>query len=457
MRGSMRARLLKGLGANAFTQVTVAVIQLGGVPILLHYWAARMYGEWLILIAIPAYLSMTDLGFSQSAANDMTARLARGERKEALEVFQSLSALVFFSAGAGLLIVSAVVSVLPLDQWLNFGAMRSVEIRWVLWLLAAEVLVKLAEGISHAGFRANGDYPLIATLYSIGMLIQNAAIWFVAALGFGPVCAAAAFLFVRIAFAILEVFLLRRRHSWMQFGLIHARFIVLGQLLAPAFANLSMPFARALNLQGIVLVVGATLGPLAVVTFSALRTLTSVFALAAGGVSNTIEADLAAAYGTSNTALLRSLYLHSLRGGIWLIFGGMLALLSLGDWILMQWTHGEIAMDAPLFHWLLLTAAASVLSQSGLALLKASNRHLRTSLVCIATTGSAVVLSWALLHLTHHLALAGPCLFAMDLIFAAFALRAASALCGIGSIRSLVQALDPLPLIRLAYAPRRAP
>ena len=456
MKGSIRTRLVKGLGANAFGQVTVVVIQLGGVPILLHYWGAPIYGEWLILFAIPAYLSMTDLGFSQSAANDMTARLARGERKEALEVFQSLSALVLFSAGVALLLVSVVVSVLPFDEWLHFAAMRGVEIRWVLWLLAAEVLLKLAEGISHAGFRANGDYPLIATLYSITSLVQNAAIWFLAALGFGPIYAAVAFLIVRLAVALLEVFVFRRRHSWMHFGFTHARYVVLRQLLRPAFANLAMPFARALNIQGMVLVVGAILGPLAVVTFSALRTLTRVFALAAGGISNAIEADLAAAYGANDTALLRSLYLHSLRGGIWLILGGMLMLLSFGEWILLRWTHGKVVMDAALFHWLLFTSAASVLSQSGLALLKASNRHLRAALLFVATAGSAVALSWLLLHLTDRLAFVGPCLFAMDLILAAFALRTASALCDVGLIKSLIQALDPLPLIRLVYAPRHA-
>src|SRR5437867_12754550 len=91
-------RLLKGFGANLYGQAVVVVIQLAGVPILLHYWQAQLYGEWLILFAIPSYLSMTDLGFSQSAANDMTARVARGDKSGALTVFQSLSALVILSA-----------------------------------------------------------------------------------------------------------------------------------------------------------------------------------------------------------------------------------------------------------------------------------------------------------------------------------------------------------------------
>src|SRR2546427_9103361 len=35
-----------GFGANLYGQAAVVVIQLAGVPILLHYWHAQLYGEW---------------------------------------------------------------------------------------------------------------------------------------------------------------------------------------------------------------------------------------------------------------------------------------------------------------------------------------------------------------------------------------------------------------------------
>lgn len=82
-----------GFGANLYSQIVTVIVQLVGVPILLYSWGAQLYGEWLILSAIPAYLSMSDLGFSQSAGNDMTARVARNDRDGALSVFQSLGAL----------------------------------------------------------------------------------------------------------------------------------------------------------------------------------------------------------------------------------------------------------------------------------------------------------------------------------------------------------------------------
>jgi hypothetical protein len=61
MDAQVTRRLLRGLGANAYGQFVTVIVQLVGVPILLHAWGAQLYGEWLILFAIPAYLAMTDL------------------------------------------------------------------------------------------------------------------------------------------------------------------------------------------------------------------------------------------------------------------------------------------------------------------------------------------------------------------------------------------------------------
>jgi hypothetical protein len=66
-------RIKHGFGANVYGQMVIVIIQLAGVPILLSAWGTQVYGEWLILASIPTYLSMADLGFSQSAGNDMTS------------------------------------------------------------------------------------------------------------------------------------------------------------------------------------------------------------------------------------------------------------------------------------------------------------------------------------------------------------------------------------------------
>ena len=84
MQATLKSKLLRNLGANAYGQLITVVTQLVSVPLFLHYWGVTLYGEWLILSAVPAYLALSDIGFASSAANDMTIRFAQGDRKGVL-------------------------------------------------------------------------------------------------------------------------------------------------------------------------------------------------------------------------------------------------------------------------------------------------------------------------------------------------------------------------------------
>lgn len=445
-------RWRNGFGAHLYGQAAVVLIQLVGVPVLLHYWGTQLYGEWLILSAIPTYLSMTDLGFSQSAANDMTQRMARRDLEGALAVFQSLGALVFTVALLGLLVVIALLMLLPVGRWMHFQALSVPDVRWVLALLAAEVLVRLTEGVSHAGYRAMGDYALHVGIFYSTLLAQSAAVWLVAASGFGPVAAAATMLAVRIVEAPVVAWLLVRRHGELRFGFERAARGHLAALVKPAFANISMPLAQAFNLQGMVLAIGATLGPLAVVTYSTLRTLTRVALQAVMTVSQAAEPELAAAYGSGERSLLAELYVHALRAGLWLSCAAALVLALVGAPLLAFWTRGKVAMDVALFRWLLLSAVLGALWFSSLTALKAANRHARAAALYAVITGATVLLAAGALHVTGQLASAGMALVLIDVVMIGFCLPAGARLSASGPGRSLLSALDPAPLFRLLRA-----
>ena len=442
-------RILHGLGANAYGQLVVIVIQLAGVPILLHAWGTQLYGEWLILAAIPTYLSMTDLGFSLSAANDMTARVARGDRAGALSVYQSLLALVCSFVAIALLVVTSLLYFLPLGNWLHLHDLSVTDVRWVLWLLAAEVLIKLIEGTNHAGFRANGDYAMSAFINYSTLLSQFIAVWFVAALGYAPVVAAAAFVAIRALVTPSVAVLLLRRHTWLHFGFRHARLSSLRHLLHPAIANLAMPLAMAVNIQGMLLVVGVVLGPIAVVVFSTLRTLTRLIVRMVTSVAQASEPDAAMAYGQENFMLLRTLYLQIVRASLWLTLVAMIILLFSGNWILEIWTDGKVPMDNVLFRWLLISAEISVLWYGGLTVLKAANFHLRATAVMVLAAVGAVALAWALLETTGQLSDVGIALVAMDTIMAGYVYSAAGRFCGLTPIGVLAGMANPLPLLQL--------
>ncbi|HBQ8586930.1 TPA: hypothetical protein L9B03_005523, partial [Klebsiella pneumoniae] len=101
-KSNLKNRLIKGVGANAYGQAITVLIQLVSVPFFIQHWGISIYGEWLILSALPAYLSMSDFGLGAVAGNSMVIKMAQNDKAGALAIYRSVSC---FNAGMSLLIL----------------------------------------------------------------------------------------------------------------------------------------------------------------------------------------------------------------------------------------------------------------------------------------------------------------------------------------------------------------
>jgi O-antigen/teichoic acid export membrane protein len=447
MHPSIIRRVIRGFSANVFGQLVNVVVQLCGVPILLHFWGGRMYGEWLILAAIPIYLSMADLGFAQSAGNDMTQCVARGDLEGALAVFQSIGGLILICSVFGLAVVIALLTATSLTELLPLQMLSSEEAAWVIGLLAAEVIIALNEGTLHAGFRACGAYALHTSISNTTRLIQYALLWAAAAAGGGPVAGACAFLVVRSVATPFSALLLVRKYNWITFGISHARRSDLRRLFRPAIANLALPLAQSLNIQGMRLAVGSALGPIAVVIFTTLRSLARLILQATNAIGHTSEPEMAAAYGSGDTGLLIKLYVRTTQFGTVLSIALAGILFWLGSRILETWTSGSVTMDYPLFGFLVCGAVAGSFWNISMITLKATNQHLRATLYFMIIASVAVALATGMLIITGRLADVGLVLLLMDISVAAYVVPAACRLTCNDWQLLIKQILNPFHLI----------
>ena len=73
----MLKRLIQGIGANFLGQVINVASRVLLVPLFLTAWGAQVYGEWLILSSVVAYLSLTDLGGQLYIVNRLTQAYAQ--------------------------------------------------------------------------------------------------------------------------------------------------------------------------------------------------------------------------------------------------------------------------------------------------------------------------------------------------------------------------------------------
>ena len=395
-RGAVRRRLAAGFSVNLFSKGIASLIQLLSVPIFLRHWNAPLYGEWLLLNSVPGYFALSDVGFGSTAGNEMTMLMAAGRQEDALDVFQSVLALTTAVSGALGAALLALVWFLPFDRWLHTYSIGRHDTRVVVLLLVLSTLLSMQETLYQAAFRCVARYAYGTFLKSLILLGSFLAVAAVVWLGGGVVRAAAVYFAVNAAGTLLLWLALRRDVPWVRFGLRHARWATIHRLFAPSLSFMALPAGNALNLQGMLLVVGHLLGPVAVVVFATARTVSRVSVQFMMMVSNTIWPEMSIAVGAGDWALARAIHRRACQISVACGLVIVAAVAAAGPWIWRRWTLHAVPTDTVLLDLMLLLVIVSSLWLTSLTALTATNRHQRITVLYLTVTALSLAAAWPL-------------------------------------------------------------
>jgi O-antigen/teichoic acid export membrane protein len=392
---SLKDRLLRSWGANAFGQVVTVIIQLVSVPVFIQFWDVELYGDWLILFSIPSYFALSDLGFGQVAANEMTMLVARGDRSKALSIFQSTWLLMCTISFAIVLLLSTVTWFIPVEDLLNLSVLGHRETVCIILTMVIHILISQQGGLVEAGFRCEGNYAL-GTFYANTLrLSEFGAVTGSVCMGATPANAAFIFLFVRLCGVVYMWLSLHKRYTWIDYGYAHASLLNIKQLSTPAIAFMGYPLGYALSIQGMTIVVGTSIGSEAVVIFSTLRTLSRLAWQLLNTISYAVQPELSTAFGSGNLQLACKLHRHSCQVSLWLTLATVAGLSMSGEWLLSIWTNGAVHFQASLFYIMLLVIVANSLWSTSQMVSVASNMHQKVACIfAISTLFSLCLAKW---------------------------------------------------------------
>ena len=390
MLNTPRERLRQGLGGQAFAQAVGLVVQLGGVPLFLYFWGTSLYGEWLVLAALPAWLVFSNLGFTSATVNEATMCVARGEPDAARRAFRTTWVFMTgISCAVAVLVVAGTVPA-PLASWFGFSGLDEGDASVILALLLLQVLVHMQAELAAAGLYGAGRYGLHAFLAASTRLAIFAMVALVLVLGGGPVAAAAAMAGAECAGFAVMVVAARRHGPWMRYGLAGASRATLRRLVGPSLGFVGFTAGNALVIQGPILVVGAVLGPAAVAVFATLRLPARAGVMLGNIVFSTLRPEMTMAYGEGDAARLRRLHARAFQLSLWLGIAGFTALMLLGPKLVEVWTVGRIAVEQPLFGWLLAGSVATLLWLGAATVLHATNHHEKVALLYVTVAGGGL-------------------------------------------------------------------
>ncbi len=380
MSPGIRQRLLRGAQAQGFGHLVRVVIQLGSVPIFTGVWGLELYGEWLILASIPAYFAFSDIGFVTAAGNEMVMSAGRGDRARALAVFQAVT-----RAGAFLVVVFAALlallaTALPVAGLLNLSIIGESTAGSMVLLLGLDAILAMYAALLYGGFACEGRYGEGAFGIAAINLVEFAALGSAILLGGGPGIAAAAMFGARAIGTALMYVALRRRAPWLRFGNPGGVRRTLRPLLSPALASGAFPVGFALNLQGMVLLVGLTLGPASAAIFSTLRTLSRSVVQLLASVNAIISPELSKAFGAGDQDLIRRIHRRGCQVALWLAGILVVVLAVIGGPLVELWTGGKVGAEGSLLYLFLAIAAIDAFWYTSVAILIATNRHQRVAI-----------------------------------------------------------------------------
>jgi O-antigen/teichoic acid export membrane protein len=390
-------RLGRTLSAQAYGQIVTIAVQLALVPLLLHAWGTQVYGSWLLLSAIPFYLTFSDFGFTFVAKNEMVMAVAAGRRDAALRTFQSIFALL--CVAVPLLMLAGAAAVFAVDPaGLLSVAVSVATARVTLLLLIANVLLYQIYLLVCAGIRAENRPASEAMWAATARLGEGLAVAGAALGGGGMVAAGGAMVASRVMFLIAGYRWLRRLSHWLRLGFAHAEQAELTRLRTPALAYMAMPIAQAMLIQGPVLVVGGALGATAVVIFSTSRTLARLGTAAINMINNSVVSEYSALAGAGDRGGFGRL--SRLQAAITAVvtLGYVIVVLAAAPTLLRLLTHDAVRVVQPFFLLVTIGVAAEMLWSALFTPTVAVNRHRATTLAFVAVAAAALGLCHVLVR-----------------------------------------------------------
>ena len=393
MADEIHARVLKGVGAHALGVGIVMFARIIYPPLFLRAWGVELYGEWLILSSAVIYLALVDFGGQMYVANRLTEAYAKSQ----LELFKKL-----LNTGLALFVLLPTVVFILFMTVITWGSptlslpltQTSVgTVFWVLTILALQICLSLPLGMLSGVYRAVGMLPRSAMLNNWSQLLQLALVSLGLWLSWGMVAIAAMHAIPIFVIGVVTLRELRRRFpGFVDFHSVDWR--ITKEFIVPSAHFFSIQLSQTLTFQGVLVIVGVTLGAVPVVLFSAMRTVTNSMRQVLATFMSSVWPEMTRFFSHDETEKLRTLFRVTLRSTLVSAVVFIAIFHYFGDVIFHLWLGNKVEYQQFYMDLFLIYVFQLVFWMSCSHLLMSINKHHEVSILLLVTSACAIFFAY---------------------------------------------------------------
>ncbi|MCC5612739.1 hypothetical protein LC612_40135 [Nostoc sp. CHAB 5834] len=371
----MIKRLLESLSVNVLHVIVTAIIQLLAVPLFLSRWGPTYYGEWLIIYAIPAFLTLSDLGLASATDNELSIRIAKKEYDKAIYIYQRSFSLLI---GLGLFFIAVLnisYSFFYSDKITTVTQFSISEIKPIINWLAFYTLVTILQDFVGSVFRAGGNYAIGRLWVLATRLVEFVAVFISLSLGGKAVDIALLYGVVRALCMGLMVIHAYSKYDWFRpFDWKGETGVSVAALVRPSANFFLFSTGNLFILQGTTLIIAYYLSPVAVVLFNTTRLVVNLIKQLVSIVTKSMWVEFTVALSNHNMELARIIHSRGLQISVGLTLLSILFFEIAGRYFFILWTKGAIEPAQPFFTMMLLTTLSYSLWNTSITVSMACNR-----------------------------------------------------------------------------------
>jgi O-antigen/teichoic acid export membrane protein len=247
------------------------------VPLFLLAWGADIYGEWLLLSSMVAYLSLTEMGSQLYIVNRMTQAYAQRDNDQFCKILHTGLALFLIIPVAVFIIFVTIIVFFNPAQLLHIHQTAPGTVVLVLVILAFQMVVSLPQSVLLRVYFAVEMLPrgvmLINLMQLMSLIFLAGGLW--QRWGMAPIAVLQLIPYMLTA-GIALYDLNRKFPQFKILSLQEADFAFGVSFIKPSLHFFLFQLSQAFSIQGTLQIVGLVLGPIQVVLFSTMRTIVNL-------------------------------------------------------------------------------------------------------------------------------------------------------------------------------------
>jgi O-antigen/teichoic acid export membrane protein len=387
---SVTKKVTQNFAAVIIARVAFTIVPVATVPLLLRSWGSKDFGTWIVLSAVPAWLSMADLGFGSVAANEISIRFSAGDIAGARRCLHSAWTVVVALSLIGAIILMPLCYLLPWVNWLGIDAKFGHTNQIALSLLIINVLISLYGGVIYAIYRASGRAAIGSLVPTVRPVMEFVLLWLTVSRGASFAVAAAAMLTAQCINLYVNAHVAYKVCPELRLGFQCFSPTDFRYCLRKGAAYSLFPLGNAILQQGTIFAVNAALGSAAVVVFGTVRTLSRSASQIMTLINNSVWPELSTLIGQRRWDAVRRIHRFAVQLSVVSALVLVGAVVTIGPEIYRLWTTGILSVDRTVLVAFSVAIATNSIWFTSSVVLAAANRHEMLAIIFVLASAACL-------------------------------------------------------------------